>query len=212
MKMKLLVPTFLLCIFFTQIVYSQVDEQTINAHKDDVESYRSDKNEQMLKAESSPLSQDQIDSFNGLSYYPIDIKYKIEAEFTIDEQQKKVSLTTTSDGEIKLVKYGTVTFNYEGKSISLTVYQNNNLPEFADSKQLFIPFTDLTTEKETNNGGRYLAVEMPQEGNTMILDFNKAMNPYNAYDSSYASVIPPVENSFQQFMATGERKYEDRTN
>ena len=58
---------------------------------------------------------------------------------------------------------------------------------------LFVPFTDLTNGKETYGGGRYMDVEIP-EGDSIVLDFNKAYNPYCAYSTNYSCPIPPKEN------------------
>jgi uncharacterized protein (DUF1684 family) len=61
---------------------------------------------------------------------------------------------------------------------------------------LFIPFKDLTSGKDTYGGGRYLDVQIP-EGNTLILNFNTAYNPYCAYTDGYFCPIPPAEKYAQ---------------
>lgn len=213
MKVKLSVSFLVLGMLLTQNLISQVTEQTKESNMKEIETFRTSKDKQMLNAESSPLSQDQINKFNGLSYYPINYDYLIDGKFVAAESQNEVNMMTSTGSKISLIKYGVVTFNIDGKPVSLTVYQNKNLPEFSgNNKQLFIPFTDLTSGKETNNEGRYLPVDIPVDGSTMVLDFNQAMNPFSAYNNSNASVIPPQENSLINTMATGERKYEDRSN
>jgi uncharacterized protein (DUF1684 family) len=172
---------------------------------------RNMKDEQMMNPETSALLPDDIANLAGLSYFPMEPTYRMEAQFTPEASQKEVSLNASTDSKISLVKAGTVTFNFKGESLAMSVFRNKNLPEFADnSEQLFIPFTDLSAGKETNAGGRYLPVEAPVEGGSLILDFNKAMNPYSAYSQKYISVVPPAQNSFKQILMTGERKYEDR--
>ena len=211
MKTKLFLPLLFLSTFYIHSAMSQTNEETVILHRDGIENLRTTKDQQMLQAESSPLTSNQIENFKGLSYFPIDINYQVEAQLKLEENQREVSLTTTSGGKIELIKFGTATFNFEGKSYSLTIFQNKNLPEFADNKkQLFIPFTDLTSGNETNEGGRYLPVDEPEEGNTIILDFNKAMNTYSAYNDEYFSIVPLPENVMSQTIVSGERKYEDR--
>lgn len=211
MKTKLLLPVLFLSTFYIHSAMSQTKEETVILHRDGIENLRTSKDQQMLQAESSPLSSNQIENFKGLSYFPIDIKYQIEAQVVLEETRKQVSLTTTSGSQIELIKYGTATFNFEGKSYSLTIFKNKDLPEYGDNKQqLFIPFTDLTTGQETYESGRYLPIDEPEEGNTVILDFNKAMNPFSAYNDQYFSVVPPPENVMSQTIVSGERKYEDR--
>jgi len=213
MNFKLFACILVLSMLLAQIVNSQETELTKKSHMKTIETDRANKDQQMLNAETSPFSEDQLNKFDGLSYYPISYDYLIDGEFVAAETSKEVNLMTSTGSKISLIEYGVVTFNIEGKSASLTVYQNNNLPEFGDNKQqLFIPFTDLTSGKETNAGGRYLAVDMPNQENTMVLDFNNAMNPFSAYNSSIPGIITPEANNLINTMATGERKYEDRSN
>ncbi len=213
MNFKLPVSILVLSMLLTLTVISQVTEQTKETHMKNIETDRTNKDQQMLNVETSPFSQDQLNKFNGLSYYPINYDYLIDGKFVAAEISKEVNLMTSTGSKIRLIESGVVTFKLDGKSVSLTVYQNNNLPEFGDNKQqLFIPFTDLTSGKETNGGGRYLAVDLPNQGNTMVLDFNKAMNPFSAYNNSNPGVISPEANNLINTMATGERKYEDRSN
>ena len=64
-------------------------------------------------------------------------------------------------------------------------------PEYED--YLFIPFNDLTNGNETYDGGRYLDLKTTSES-TIVIDFNKAYNPYCAYNDKYSCPIPPREN------------------
>jgi uncharacterized protein (DUF1684 family) len=58
---------------------------------------------------------------------------------------------------------------------------------------LFLPFADLTNGEETYGGGRYLDLTIPT-GNTILLDFNKAYNPYCAYNPKYSCPLVPKQN------------------
>lgn len=211
MNLKFSVSILVIAMLLTQNLFSQVTEQTKESHMNNIETNRTNKDQQMLNAESSPLTQNQKDKFDGLSYYPVSYNYRIEGNFIANETPKEVNLMTSTGSKISLIEYGVVNFDIDGKSISLTVFQNKNLPEFSNkSEQLFIPFSDLTSGKETNAGGRYLAVDISGDRNSMVLDFNNAMNPYSVYNDKYVSVIPPTINNVKNFIATGERKYEDR--
>jgi len=211
MKTKLILSLLFLSVFFVQQLVCQTEEEIINSHKEEIQNFRNTKDQQMTDSQSSPLSTEQIGRFEGLDYFPIDIKYKVDAQLVVEESQNEVSLNTSSGEKIDLVKYGTVTFNYKGETYTLTVFQNKNLPEFGDnSQQLFIPFTDRTTGRKTNEGGRYLAIEVTGEANTVVVDFNMALNPYSAYNSQYSSIVPPAENTLGPSMSSGERKFEDR--
>lgn len=210
MKRKLFAVAFLLSLFLTQFIVSQTFGQNANEHKKEIENFRNAMNKQMLDTEKSPLTSEQITNFPGLSFFPIDMNYRVEATFAAEVPEKEVSLNTTSGGKVKLKKVGTVTFDLNGKTQSLEVFRNSALPEFDSPQQLFIPFTDKTSGTETNKLGRYLAIDPPTQDKTVILDFNRARNPFNAYNSINSSIIPPAKNSMVQTVVAGERKFEDR--
>ena len=58
---------------------------------------------------------------------------------------------------------------------------------------LFLPFLDDTNGEESYGGGRYIDCRIP-EGDTIEIDFNKAYNPYCAYNENYSCPIVPREN------------------
>lgn len=209
---RLLLPVILLNLFLVQFAVSQDINDDVTAHQQEIENIRNALDEQMKNSETTPLPSDQLATFEGLSYYRIDINYRVEASFVAEVPEKEVSLNTTSGSKIKLMKVGTVTFKLNGKTYSLSVFRSDNFLEYSNPQQLFIPFTDKTSGNETNKNGRYLAISQPTEDNKVMLDFNKSRNPFNAYNSIASSVIPPAKNSMSQTVAAGERKYEDRMN
>lgn len=165
----------------------------------------------MLNPESTPLTPVQLEKYKGLNYFPIDYKYNIEAKFVPDATPKPVSLNTSAGGKSDLTKVGNLTFVLDGKSFSLAVFRNNNLPEFAgNTQQLFIPFTDLNTGKESTSVARYLAIDTPGADNKIRVDFNKAINPFSTYNNQYFSILAPPGNNMSYLLVAGERKYEDR--
>ena len=73
---------------------------------------------------------------------------------------------------------------------------------------LFLPFRDLTNEKETYGGGKYMDLKIPA-GNEIILDFNQSYQPYCAYNAfDYNCPIVPAENKLPTRIEAGV-KYED---
>lgn len=54
----------------------------------------------------------------------------------------------------------------------------------------------ITCLEETYGGGRYLDLTVPT-GNTIVLDFNKAYNPFCAYNPSRFCPIPPKGNALK---------------
>jgi uncharacterized protein (DUF1684 family) len=69
-----------------------------------------------------------------------------------------------------------------------------------------VMFRDATSGKETYGGGRYLELEPADlADNRAILDFNKAFNPYCAYNPNFACPLPPAENTLPMAIKAGER-------
>jgi uncharacterized protein len=90
------------------------------------------------------------------------------------------------------------------------VYQYMKLINVEKYKNdLFLPFTDLTTGKQTHGGGRFLDLKIP-DNDEIIIDFNKAYNPLCAYGNpKYSCPIPPKENYLEIKIKAGERKYKE---
>jgi uncharacterized protein (DUF1684 family) len=73
---------------------------------------------------------------------------------------------------------------------------------------LFVPFKDLSSGKETYGGGRYLDFETTAiKEDLVILDFNKAYNPYCAFSSGFSCPIPPKENHLNVRVEAGEKNF-----
>ena len=116
----------------------------------------------------------------------------------------------TSSGKFKQYQeYGKATFELDGKSFTLTLYQSLDLMKMKKYKDyLFLPFRDLTNEKETYGGGKYMDLKIPA-GNEIILDFNQSYQPYCAYNAfDYNCPIVPAENKLPVRIEAGV-KYED---
>lgn len=93
------------------------------------------------------------------------------------------------------VKYGEAYFELDGKELKLDIFQNieaSRIPLYRNS--LFLPFNDLTNGVTTYGGGRYIDLTIPKE-DVICIDFNKAYNPYCAYNYKYSCPIPPEQNN-----------------
>jgi len=73
---------------------------------------------------------------------------------------------------------------------------------------LFLRFIDKTNDETTYSGGRYLDIRIP-EGDSIILDFNKAYNPYCAYNNAFSCPIPPSENNLPVSILAGVKVYKN---
>lgn len=151
-------------------------------------------NEDYKNAETTILEPQEFKNFIGLEFYPIDEKFIVEAYFVHTPDEKPFLMPTTTDRLPEYVKYGEAHFSLDGQDFVLTLFKSTqpyDEPGYED--YLFLPFTDLTSGDGSYGGGRYLDQRIP-EGNTLIIDFNKAYNPYCAYNPRYSCPIPPKEN------------------
>lgn len=158
----------------------------------------------------SPLSRDQIQRFKGISYFPVDMKFKISA--TLKKAGELSTRITMTDGsQLDLIKYGSASFSLDGNTITLEVFRDKNLPELSEQPgQLFIPFLDNTAGTDTSETGRFIAFDEPQKEDVVELDFNRARNTYNGFNRSHSSVMAPAANNPKVHFSVGQRKFEDR--
>ncbi|AZQ65306.1 DUF1684 domain-containing protein [Flammeovirga pectinis] len=179
--------TVLILLFFSSFIYAQTYIEEIKSYQEELNTEYKDKDE-------SPLSRKDRLKFKAHTFFNIDETYKVEAEFERINDAIPFKMETSSTSKPTYEKYGKITFTLKGKEYQLYVYQSHRLRKMEQYKDyLFLPFTDKTNSKTTYGAGRYIEISIP-EGNTMIIDFNKAYNPYCAYAEGYACPIPPPEN------------------
>ena len=118
-------------------------------------------------------------------------------------------MKTSTDRKPMYVKYGELSFVLKGESFKLNVYRNIELSKKEEYKDyLFLPFSDATSGKESYIGGRYIDLRVPK-GKSIAIDFNKAYNPYCAYNSQYSCPIVPLENDLDIAIEAGVKKFHD---
>ncbi|GAB2546287.1 DUF1684 domain-containing protein [Rufibacter soli] len=163
--------------------------------------FRENKDLTFHSVSRSPLPDTLRRAFTSLKYYEPSRDYEISADFTPEERPEPVAMAmSTGDKEPYYVK-GKASFELDGQTHTLTLYQKAG----ATSDSLFIPFTDQTNGFETYGGGRYL--DAIPNGQTITLDFNKAYNPFCAYNPEYACPMPPAENRLKVKIPAGEKEY-----
>lgn len=174
-----------------------------------VQKERDERNAEFADPERTILTDGDLEHFSGLHYFPIQEKYRVKAKVKKIKKGKTFQMKTSTDRLPLYKPYALVTFEIDGEIRNLTVYQNIELtknPDYAD--YLFIPFTDDTSGNESYGGGRYIDLRIGdlKEG---IIDFNKAYNPYCAYNSKYSCPIPPSENALDIPIEAGVKKFHD---
>lgn len=164
-------------------------------------------NAEYKDASKSPLKDKDRKNFKGLDFFKFDSTYVVQAKFEKTPDESPFEMKTTTDRLPVYVKYGIVTFNLKGKEYHLNVYQNQDLIKkegFVD--YLFLPFLDDTNGEESYGGGRYIDLKIP-ESDEVIIDFNKAYNPYCAYNEKYSCPIVPRENYLELKVEAGVKVF-----
>lgn len=174
---------------------------------DEIKEYQYEMNIKFADIETTPLSEENFNNFSALDFFKIDSTYKIKASFKRTPDEIPFEMPTTTARISIEVKYGEASFTIDGKNFKLSIYQNPQLildPEFKN--YLFLPFMDASNGGESYGGGRYLDLEIPTD-NFIILDFNKAYNPYCAYNTKYSCPIPPQENHIDIAINAGAKTF-----
>jgi len=162
------------------------------------------KRDQFFKNDShSPLTESARKKFKGLLYYPIDLKYAVTGaieKYPTDPKPLYANLPTNKEREKKYVKYGRFKFKLEGKEYVLQIYRPLGGGDF------FLPFKDKTSGSETYPEGRYLPIE-PMSGGKVLIDFNRASNPFCEYNDKFTCPFAPKENWLDIEIRAGEKRY-----
>ena len=145
-----------------------------------------------------------------LHFYPVDESYRVVASFKKITDEKGFDMNTSSGIKKKHFVYGLLTFKLHDSLVHLYVYQSAALMKQEKLKDyLFVPFGDATSGFESYGGGRYMEFFIPDiKNNTVVLDFNKAYNPYCAYTTGFNCPIPPMENLLKVAVPAGEKDFE----
>jgi uncharacterized protein len=165
---------------------------------------RAEKDNFMKTSKDSPFA-DSSESFTGLRYFDPDPSFRIIADLTPVENRKPVKLPTSDGKEQRYMEYAYATFTINGVSNKLLILEITDMGPFRG--KLFLAFGDETSARETYGAGRYLDVNKVPGSTIITLDFNKAYNPYCAYNDSFSCPLPPRENLLQVAIRAGEKSY-----
>jgi uncharacterized protein (DUF1684 family) len=189
------------------ILYSLNDATpNTSAYLAQLNKFRSEKNRNFRQSEESPIAAAQKAQFDSLKYYPGDLAFVPHADISRTETPDTTLIQMSDNKAEKYLNWGVVKFNINNSPQQLRVYLKAN----GRDSTLFIPFTDLTNGHETYGGGRYLDAPIPRLNETEIaLDFNRAYNPYCAYNNEYSCPVPPAENRLQVAVPAGEKSFHE---
>lgn len=198
--------TLILLIIAT--IFIQCNSQNTK-YQDEIKQFQYKLNTEFADATTSPLTEKDLKIFKSLDFFEINEKYKIIADFELTPNSPIFELKTTTERLPLYRKYGIATFVLDGKKHQLNIYQSQDLLKSLDYENyLFLPFYDTSNGQSSYGGGRFIDLEIPKSNNkTIIIDFNKAYNPYCAYNHTFSCPIPPKENLVEVPIEAGVKAY-----
>jgi uncharacterized protein (DUF1684 family) len=162
---------------------------------------RREARDRQFREDKDPIPADKRNVLLPLRYYPPDPNYTVAAALRLG-QERPVVLMPTSTGTIRRYeRVGVLEFTFKGESLSLGAFVEEGT-RAVDG--LFVPFVDATSGKETYPAGRYLDIP-PTTTGFYEIDFNKAYNPYCAYNATYECPYPPASNRLKVEIRAGEK-------
>lgn len=205
MKVKNVIFLAVTAIGLVIILLSVFDTNGNASYIEEVTKARKKNEEYLAKGEGSPFIEGKIE-FKGLQYFPIDPRYKITASFRPSTERKLYTILTSDGNEEKYAEYGYATFDFDGFRNELLILEIISMGP--GKGKPFLAFGDATSTQETYGAGRYLDIEKNPGSSEIILDFNKAYNPYCAYNETFSCPLPPPQNLLRIPIRAGEKNYE----
>ena len=161
--------------------------------------FRREKDEVFAHHPHSPIPERERGGFTGLHYFPPEPRLALDLQVEPGDGEELTVATSDSEGR-RYRRAGRISFEVEGEQVSLSLLASSH------EEGYFLPFRDATSGKESYGAGRYLDVEAPVNGRVRV-DFNRAYNPYCAYDEAYSCPLPPAENWLEVPIRAGEATY-----
>lgn len=137
--------------------------------------------------------------FTGIERFPVDERWRIRASWQPLAEPEAVEIVTSSGTLDTLELVGSARFERDGREHVLRPVRE------ADGRLFFI-FADRTSGKQTYGAARFLYADAPGDGEEVVLDFNKAVNPPCALNPHVVCPLPPPGNRLDLAVTAGELK------
>jgi len=164
-----------------------------------LDDFRAEKDDFFANDPRSPLNPHQRRLFKRLAYFDENPRLVIKAKIDRGVEPGEVRMETTTGKEQVYRRYGVVRFQAGGEAAQVTLFSSDA------SHELFLPFRDATSGKETYAAGRYL--DLHAHGDDIVIDFNYPYNPNCAYDAAWSCPLPPAENWLKVAIRAGEKDF-----
>lgn len=175
--------------------------------EDEFRAFKKALNKEFSTKETSPLTDEDFVNFKRLAFFSFDKNSVVKAQVERTPNTDFIGFPTTTNRLPDYRQYALLHFNLKGKSYTLPIYQSEELMQKEGYEDyLFLPFSDLTNDEETYGGGRYIDTKIPK-GDTLIINFNYAYNPYCAYSHKYSCPKIPKANDLPIAIRAGVKKF-----
>lgn len=187
---------FAVCILLSYLVNAQNSYEAASIFQNNL-------NADYADSLHSPLSTKDRLAFDGLPFYPIDTNLIITAHIELLNGEDIIEMETTTDRLPLYRPFYQATFKIDSIDCSLTIFQSEDLKTTAGYEDyLFLPFTDFTNGDGSYGGGRYIDLKIT-DSDSIVIDFNRAYNPYCSYNKKYSCPIPPRQNDINYPIKAG---------
>lgn len=168
-----------------------------------IEKYREERHTFFKRGSESPLNDVDKKKFKGLNYYPVNPEFRVNARLTPFQNQTRITIPTSDNQEKTYIRYAFAEFelNEQMQKVLLLKPVDDENPN-----AIFLAFSDSTSGEETYGGGRYLDLES-NSNSRIIIDFNKAYNPFCVFNDKYSCPFPPKENHLSVAVKAGEKNF-----
>lgn len=163
---------------------------------------RAAKDEFFRHSHDSPIDHAQRHSFTGLRYYPEDPAFRFSLDLDTSDAGAPEEIEMSNGSSDVMIRAGHFNFAIGGTPVRLTGFRSE------EDGSLFVPFRDGSGRTDTYPAGRYVEAESSDDGR-WLLDFNRAYNPYCAYNDAWRCPLPPRENWLAVEIRAGERRFHD---
>lgn len=135
-------------------------------------------------------------------WFSYDSTLRFTVTLVASRRSEPVRLLAPDGVEVEASEAGTVGVPIDGAAHSLRVFR---MPGLADEEsELEIYFRDATSGRGTYPAGRFVSL-IPAGGDRYLLDFNRARNPFCAYNTVYPCPAPWRGNALAGPVRAGER-------
>lgn len=182
-------------------------KQLANGALEDIQSFHMALNAEFRNPDTSPLPDRYRKNFETLDFFEPDTTFRIWAKLVRTPNALPFAMPTTTTRTSTEVVYGLAELKIQDTIVQLELYRNVSGEPDSAKDDLFLPFLDATNGEQSYTGGRYLDLPIPVS-DSILIDFNKAYNPYCVYNKKYSCPIVPKVNTIPIPIEAGVKDFE----